>query len=211
MWACAVTAETIAKALGGRKTGGGWMARCPAHDDGNRASRSAMQTARCWFAAKTLEIGDDRGEAGSPWHWQRDDRRQVWTKVREFLRDRAAGLTAKDATDAARSARCAIAHGMNDLTKAECLRGLIERAIVANGAVFWPALAVLEQIDIELESLPKKKREALRAKLDKARQAILFDARQIAEGLAAAVERQAAAEAICVGARCDACAGSRRG
>lgn len=28
-----MTAETIAKTLGGRKTGGGWMARCPAHDD----------------------------------------------------------------------------------------------------------------------------------------------------------------------------------
>jgi hypothetical protein len=28
-----LTAETIAKALGGRKAGGGWMARCPAHDD----------------------------------------------------------------------------------------------------------------------------------------------------------------------------------
>jgi hypothetical protein len=28
-----VTAETIAKALGGRKAGGTWMARCPAHDD----------------------------------------------------------------------------------------------------------------------------------------------------------------------------------
>jgi hypothetical protein len=27
------TAETIAAALGGRKAGGGWMARCPAHDD----------------------------------------------------------------------------------------------------------------------------------------------------------------------------------
>ena len=27
------TAETIAKALGGRKAGGGWTARCPAHDD----------------------------------------------------------------------------------------------------------------------------------------------------------------------------------
>jgi putative DNA primase/helicase len=27
------TAETIATALGGRKSGGGWMARCPAHDD----------------------------------------------------------------------------------------------------------------------------------------------------------------------------------
>jgi putative DNA primase/helicase len=28
-----MTAETIAKALGGRRTGGSWMARCPAHDD----------------------------------------------------------------------------------------------------------------------------------------------------------------------------------
>jgi putative DNA primase/helicase len=28
-----MTAETIAKALGGRKAGGGWMVRCPVHDD----------------------------------------------------------------------------------------------------------------------------------------------------------------------------------
>jgi putative DNA primase/helicase len=28
-----MTAETIAKALGGSKTGGGWTARCPVHDD----------------------------------------------------------------------------------------------------------------------------------------------------------------------------------
>jgi putative DNA primase/helicase len=28
-----MTAETIAKALGGRKAGSGWMARCPSHDD----------------------------------------------------------------------------------------------------------------------------------------------------------------------------------
>ncbi len=28
-----MTAETIAKTLGGRKVGRGWMARCPAHDD----------------------------------------------------------------------------------------------------------------------------------------------------------------------------------
>ena len=27
------TADLIAKALGGRKTGGGWAARCPAHND----------------------------------------------------------------------------------------------------------------------------------------------------------------------------------
>jgi putative DNA primase/helicase len=30
-----MTAETIAKALGGRKAGGGWTASCPAHDDQN--------------------------------------------------------------------------------------------------------------------------------------------------------------------------------
>ena len=30
-----MTAEPIAKALGGRKTGSGWIARCPAHDDRN--------------------------------------------------------------------------------------------------------------------------------------------------------------------------------
>ena len=29
----AMTAETIVRALGGRSVGGGWMARCPAHDD----------------------------------------------------------------------------------------------------------------------------------------------------------------------------------
>jgi hypothetical protein len=28
-----MNAETIARALGGRKAGGGWTARCPAHDD----------------------------------------------------------------------------------------------------------------------------------------------------------------------------------
>ncbi len=29
----AMKAEAIAKGLGGRKAGGGWTARCPAHDD----------------------------------------------------------------------------------------------------------------------------------------------------------------------------------
>ena len=28
-----MNAETIARALGGRKVGDGWMARCPAHED----------------------------------------------------------------------------------------------------------------------------------------------------------------------------------
>jgi hypothetical protein len=43
-----MSAETIAKALGGRKAGRGWMARCPAHDDDRQASRSGtLMTARC--------------------------------------------------------------------------------------------------------------------------------------------------------------------
>ena len=55
-------AETIAKALGGRKAGGGWMARCPAHDDrepslsitdaerrqGARALPCRLRSARCY-------------------------------------------------------------------------------------------------------------------------------------------------------------------
>ena len=31
-------------------------------------------------------------------HWQRDDKRRVWTKVRDFIRDRALGLDARAAT-----------------------------------------------------------------------------------------------------------------
>jgi putative DNA primase/helicase len=38
-----MNAETVAKALGGRKVGGGWMARCPAHDD-RRPSLSLCDT-----------------------------------------------------------------------------------------------------------------------------------------------------------------------
>jgi putative DNA primase/helicase len=30
-----MNAETMARALGGRKAGGDWTARCPAHDDRN--------------------------------------------------------------------------------------------------------------------------------------------------------------------------------
>ena len=30
---CAMTAETIARALGGRRAGATWMARCPVHED----------------------------------------------------------------------------------------------------------------------------------------------------------------------------------
>jgi hypothetical protein len=36
-----MNAETVAKALGGRKVGGGWMARCPAHDDRSQMRRES--------------------------------------------------------------------------------------------------------------------------------------------------------------------------
>jgi hypothetical protein len=39
-----MTAETVAKALGGRKVGAAWMARCPAHDD--RAPSLSIADAR---------------------------------------------------------------------------------------------------------------------------------------------------------------------
>jgi DNA primase len=39
-----MTAEAVAKALGGRKTGAAWMARCPAHDD--RAPSLSIADAR---------------------------------------------------------------------------------------------------------------------------------------------------------------------
>ena len=35
------TAETIAKTLGGRKAGGSWMARCPAHREPSLSIRDA--------------------------------------------------------------------------------------------------------------------------------------------------------------------------
>jgi hypothetical protein len=52
-----MTAEIIGKALGGRKAGGGWMARCPAHDDRHPslsiqdADDGKETTARCCSAA----------------------------------------------------------------------------------------------------------------------------------------------------------------
>jgi putative DNA primase/helicase len=43
----AITAETIAKALGGRKASSGWIARCPAHDD-RKPSLSIGESSGLW-------------------------------------------------------------------------------------------------------------------------------------------------------------------
>ena len=56
----AMTAETIAKALGGRKAGAAWMARCPAHED-RRAEPVDHdgETAKCWCAAMPDAISSE--------------------------------------------------------------------------------------------------------------------------------------------------------
>jgi hypothetical protein len=61
------TAETIARALGGRKVGGGWMARCPAHDDRTaglaiRAPDDEKVLVRC-HAACQRDAAKTTGEA----------------------------------------------------------------------------------------------------------------------------------------------------
>ena len=57
-----MNAETFATALGGRRAGSGWMARCPTHDD-----RDVI----------VLADGDDAGEAAArdcAWRWKREGR-----------------------------------------------------------------------------------------------------------------------------------------
>ena len=51
-------AETIAKALGGHKTGNGWIARCPLHDDQNAEpfDQRRAKMARCWCIAMPAAI-----------------------------------------------------------------------------------------------------------------------------------------------------------
>jgi putative DNA primase/helicase len=73
-----MTAETIAKALGGRKAGGGWIARCPTHDDRDpslsiRDADDGKVLVRCHAACdqqKVIAALKGRGI------WQRTDRRR---------------------------------------------------------------------------------------------------------------------------------------
>ncbi len=56
-----VTAEAIAKALGGRKAGSGWMACCPAHEDRNpslsiRAAKDGKALVRCHAGCDQKEV-----------------------------------------------------------------------------------------------------------------------------------------------------------
>ena len=88
-----------------------------------------------------------------------------------------------------------------DLTSTEIGR-LVEAAIVTNDTAFWPTLATLEELDIEvIGRLPVKRREVQRAKLNRIREALLFDRELLAATIALDVEREIAAAEIIRGSR----------
>ena len=58
-----MTAETMAKALGGRKVGQGWTARCPAHDD--REPSLSIRDAAGALSCRVRPTGRDRGPEGT--------------------------------------------------------------------------------------------------------------------------------------------------
>jgi hypothetical protein len=72
-----MTAEAIAKALGGRKAGAAWMARCPAHDD--RAPSLSIADARDGKVLVRCHAGCDQRDVIAALRargaWDADDRR----------------------------------------------------------------------------------------------------------------------------------------
>ena len=95
-----MTAEIIAKALGGRRVGGGWIARCPAHED-RKPSFSITETK----GGKVLvrcHAGCDQGRViavlRSRGLWEKDSRRRFTRPA-----PRAAANDRPDRDDAKRS------------------------------------------------------------------------------------------------------------
>ncbi|MFZ5690218.1 MAG: DUF7146 domain-containing protein [Pseudomonadota bacterium] len=74
-----MTAETIAKALGGRKAGAAWMVRCPAHDD--RKPSLSIADARDGKVLVRCHAGCDQSEVIAALRargvWEADDRRPI--------------------------------------------------------------------------------------------------------------------------------------
>jgi hypothetical protein len=74
-----MTAESIAKALGGRKAGAVWMARCPAHDD--RAPSLSIADARDGKVLVRCHAGCDQRDVIAALRargvWEADDRRPI--------------------------------------------------------------------------------------------------------------------------------------
>src|SRR5215471_4910873 len=73
-----MTAETIAKTLGGRRVGTGWIARCPAHDDGKpslsvRNSQQGKVLVRCHAGCEQARVIAALQSRGL---WEKDNRRR---------------------------------------------------------------------------------------------------------------------------------------
>jgi putative DNA primase/helicase len=74
-----MNAATIAKALGGKKAGGGWMARCPAHDD--RVPSLSIRDADNGKILVHCHAGCDQGRViaalRSHGLWEQNDRHRI--------------------------------------------------------------------------------------------------------------------------------------
>jgi putative DNA primase/helicase len=100
-----MTAEAVAKALGGRKAGAVWMARCPAHDD--RAPSLAIADAKNGKVLVRCHAGCDQRDVIAALH-----ARGAWPDTgrgtRQFLR-KAGRQPAKPVCDALRRTEAALA------------------------------------------------------------------------------------------------------
>lgn len=87
------TAEAIAKALGGRKAGSGWMARCPTHDD--REPSLSIRDADNGRVLVRCHAGCDQARVIATLK-----SRGLWMEngTRRFIRSRHRGATTRDDT-----------------------------------------------------------------------------------------------------------------
>ncbi|MGE3992649.1 DUF7146 domain-containing protein [Pseudorhodoplanes sp.] len=101
-----MTADTISKALSGRKTGGAWMAHCPAHDD--RAPSLSIAYARDGKVLVRCHAGCDQRDVIAALRargvWDVDDRRPI-----RFPRKPDRPLLAKPDGDAVKRTEVALA------------------------------------------------------------------------------------------------------
>jgi putative DNA primase/helicase len=84
-----MTAETIAKALGGRKASGGWIARCPNHDD--REPRLSIRDAGDGKVLIRCRAGCDQRRVIAALHsrglWDKNGHRQFTRAAQRAITD----------------------------------------------------------------------------------------------------------------------------
>ena len=86
-----MSAETIAKALGGQRTGSGWVARCPAHDDRKPSlsitqARTGKTLVRCHAGCEQKQVIEALREKGL-WESSWGRRKRPPVRIRLKLKD----------------------------------------------------------------------------------------------------------------------------